>query len=302
LIWVGGGFPTLDPTSIDGDDALEVKNALQHVTDVLLDTRVTLYAVDPTSSAVGMTEITDTTQLAFAAAAGDSMTAGSDPFNASNDFDRLGPVTGGRVVRGKNDVSAQIAQAIDLATHFYTLSYTPTSTNDKAANYRKIQVICTRPGLTATTRSGYYATPPQMEHTTRTAAYDLATAAESSLPLNGLQVTVEPDEVPSAAPNSFIVRVRATDLTWSTNSDGSSTASVYILAGSLNSRRELAERMVQGMTATAKAGTNLRDPSHFADFTIIGPAHAKTPNLRFVVRDSKSGRIGAVDFKPAEIH
>jgi VWFA-related protein len=76
LIWVGGGFPTLDPASIDGADAEEVKNALEHTTDVLLETRITLYAVDPASLAAGLTEITDSSQLAFATAAGDSMAAG----------------------------------------------------------------------------------------------------------------------------------------------------------------------------------------------------------------------------------
>src|ERR1039457_5341462 len=73
LIWVGGGFPSLDPESIDGDDLQEVKDTLQHVTDVLLDTRVTLYAVDPTSLALGMTEITDASQMAFVLAAGASL-------------------------------------------------------------------------------------------------------------------------------------------------------------------------------------------------------------------------------------
>jgi VWFA-related protein len=302
LIWVGGGFPTLDPTSIDGDDAQEVKNALRHVTDVLLDTRVTLYAVDPTSSAVGLTEITDPTQLEFAIAAGDSLTAGSDPFNASNDFDNLGPVTGGRVVRGRNDVSAQLAQAIDLGTHFYTISYTPDSTSETAASYRKIRVVCTNPALTATTRTGYYTNSAQLERSTDTAAYDLATAAESSLPLNGLRVLVEPDDSPGAGQNSFLVRVKAADLVWQTRSDGSSTASVYILAGALNSHHELGGRAVEAMTATAKPGTDLRDPSHFADFKVTTPGHLKAPMLRFVVRDSISGRIGAADLPLTTIH
>ena len=55
LVWVGQGFPTLDPTELDEKDKQLVRDTIQHVTDVLLDTRVTLYAVDPTSSAAGMT-------------------------------------------------------------------------------------------------------------------------------------------------------------------------------------------------------------------------------------------------------
>jgi VWFA-related protein len=302
LIWVGGGFPTLDPASIDGDDAQEVKNALRHVTDVMLDTHVTLYAVDPTSSAVGDTEITDPTQLEFAMAAGDSLTAGSDPFSTSNVFDKLGPLTGGRVVRGRNDVSAQLAQAIDLGTHFYTISYTPDSTSETAATYRKIKVLCTNPALTATTRTGYYTNSEKLERSTDTAAYDLATAAESSLPLNGLRISVVPDDAPGAGPNTFLVRVRAADLSWQTRSDGTSTASVYILAGALNSHKELGGRAVEAMTATARPGTDLRDPSHFADFKVTAPDHPKAPSLRFVVRDSVSGRIGAADLPLTPSH
>ena len=167
LIWVGGGFPTIDPKSIDSRDAQEVKDTLQHVTNALLDTRVTLYAIDPSSSAASVTEITDIDQQAFAQAAGDTLSGASDPFNASDDFDRLGPVTGGRVIRGKNDVAQQIASSVDLGANFYTITYTPSSTSEAAAQFRKISVVCLRAGLTATTRSGYYAGAIQQDRVRR---------------------------------------------------------------------------------------------------------------------------------------
>jgi VWFA-related protein len=302
LIWVGGGFPTLDPTSIDGADAQEVKRALQRTTDVLLETRVTLYAVDPTSSAAGLTEIIDSSQLAFAVAAGDSMTAGSDPFNASDEFDKLGPVTGGRIVRGKNDVSQQIAESVDLGSHFYTLSYTPSSASETAAAYRKIKIVCLRPGLAATTRAGYYTTPRSSEKSTEDAAYDLTTAAESSLPLNGLRIAVEPEnERKAGATNSYIVRVKASDLTWASKTDGSATASVYVLVASLNAKGKLVGHTLQGMTAIAKAGTDLHDPDRFADFVVASSDSSRQDVLRFIVRDSTSRRMGAVDL-PANRH
>ncbi len=59
LVWVGQGFPTIDPDLVTPDDDLKMKASLQHVTDTLLATRVTLYAIDPTSNAVGLTDITD---------------------------------------------------------------------------------------------------------------------------------------------------------------------------------------------------------------------------------------------------
>jgi hypothetical protein len=55
LVWVGQGFPTPDPTELDMKDQNLVSGTMQHVTDVLLNTRVTLYAVDSTGGAAGMT-------------------------------------------------------------------------------------------------------------------------------------------------------------------------------------------------------------------------------------------------------
>jgi VWFA-related protein len=294
LIWVGGGFPTLDPTMFDGNEDLIVRNTLRHVTDVLLNTRITLYAVDPTSSAAGLTEITDPEQLAFAQAAGDALSGGIDPFSAAEDFDRLGPVTGGRVVRGKNDVSQQIANSIDLGANFYTLAYTPSSAETASAKYRKIKVVVLRSGLTATTRNGYYPNPASVSPA-ETASYDLSVAAESALPLNALHLTVLPDDAPDAPRSTYIVRVRASDLQWKPEANGESTASVYVLAASMNAKKKMIGYSTKAMKATAKSGTNLQDLSHFADFVFTAPASAKAASLRFVVRDSSSGKMGSQD-------
>jgi len=301
LIWVGGGFPSLDPEALDGDDLQEVKDTLQHVTDVLLDTRITVYAVDPTSSAPGMTEITDAAQMAFVQYAGDSVEGNVDPFNASQDFDRLGPVTGGRVVRGLNDVAKQIASSVDLGANFYTISYTPSSTNEAAAQYRNIRVVCLRAGLTATTRSGYYSGKTQQEKSAATAAYDLSTAAESAMPLNGLRVTVEPDTSPNAPPDTYIVHAGVVNLSWKPKPDGSATASVYIMAASLNAKNKILGHTLLGMTASAKPATDLRDAGRTADFHFTAAPAPRSTALRFIVRDSTSGRMGSVDL-PLERH
>jgi VWFA-related protein len=208
LVWVGQGFPTLDPTELDSKDQSLVSDTIQHVTDVLLNTRVTLYAVDPTSSAAGMTEITDPTQFEFAQLAGDALTSNADPFSSNMDFDRLGPVTGGRVLRGMNDIDKQIAISVDLGTKFYTIGYSPSNASSKARQYRNIRVVCLRPGLTATTRNGYYTTPPASQNSREVLIYDLNTAALSSIPLTAQKVTVEPAKTEGA----YTVHVDASSL------------------------------------------------------------------------------------------
>jgi VWFA-related protein len=291
LLWVGGGFPTINPTTIDGDDAQEVKNALRHVTDVLMDTHVTLYAVDPSSTAAGMTEITDSSQMEFVQDAGDALTGSFDPFGASNDFNRLGPVTGGRVVRGKNDIALQIASSIDLGSRFYTIAYSPASSSEAAAQYRKIRVVCLRPGLTTATRDGYYASETPLETSSVTAAYDLTTAAESALPLNGLRVVAEA----GTARNAYIVRASAANLAWKPKDDGSAAASVYLVAASLDAKGKMLGYTMHGMTANAKPGANLNDPGKMASFAFNVQPLPKAVTLRFIVRDNLTGLMGSAD-------
>ncbi len=295
LIWVGGGFPSMDPAALEARDLQEVQDTLRHVTNVLLGTRVTLFAVDPTSTAAGMTEVTDASQMAFMQYAGDSVAGGDDPFGANDDFDKLGPVTGGRVIRGRNDVAEQIAASVERGANFYTISYTPDSNNTASAKYRKIKIVCLRPGVTASTRTGYYGGQTPKEDIAASAAYDLTTAAESSQPLNGLHVTVERDASPGAPPETYIVHVSAPNLTWTTEPNGSSRASVYVMAASLDGKNKLLAHSLHGMTANARPGANLVDESRTADFIFTAPAVAKASVLRFVVRDSGNGHIGSVD-------
>ena len=300
LIWVGGGFPTLDPGTIDGDDLHEVKDTLQHVTDVLLDSRVTLYAVDPTSSAPGMTEITDASQMNFVLAAGDGLAGNMDTFGAGEDFDALGPVTGGRVVRGVNDIGRQIASSVDLGDRFYTISYAPTSTNETAVQFRNIRVVCLRPGLSATTRRGYYSGQSEQEKSATTAAYDLSAAAQGTLPLNGIRISAEPEPSSDAPPNTYIIHADAANLSWKPRPDGSATASVYVMAVSLNVKGKMLDHTLRGMIATAKPDTDLRDPSRTADFRFIAFPALKAAKLRFIVRDSDTGRMGSFDLPLAK--
>ena len=292
LIWVGGGFPSQDPDALAARDLQEVKDTIHHVTNVLLDTRVTLYAVDPSSTAPGMTEITDATQLAFVSAVGDAGAAGTiDPFSTTEDFDRLGPVTGGRVIRARNDVAAQIADSIELGANFYTIAYTPTSTSETSAKFRHIQIVCLRPGLTVASRDGYYTGTTSPKQLLADASYDLTTAAESSVPLNGLHVAV----TPSTAAGAYVVKVNVPDLSWKPNSDSGSSASVYVLAVSLNSKNKPLGHTLLGMTANAKSDANLRDPAKTADFLFTAEPSPKAASLRFVVRDSATGRMGTFD-------
>jgi len=292
LLWVGGGFPTTDPTMIDGDDAKEVKNMLQHVTDLLLASHVTLYAVDPTSSAVGLTEITTIEQSNFAMAAG-GLSSGIDPFNSKEDFDRLGPVTGGRVIRGKNDLRQQIEAAVSLSDIYYTIGYEPAEApND--SSYRHIRVECLRPGLKVSTREGYYPLSEQQRVTQSNMADDLQAALRSSVRLNGILVQAQ-REASAAGSEKYLLHVRASDLTWKPNTNGAPETHVEAVSAQFSNKEKLLNHTVQAMTATAKPDTDLHDPARGVDFVLSIPANAHTVKTRFIIRDAASGRMGSVD-------
>jgi len=130
-----------------------------------------------------------------------------------------------------------------------------------------------------------------------TAAYDLSVAAESSLPLNGLRVSVVPDNSPNAQQSTYVIHVPAPDLTWKASANGESTASIYVLAASFDEGNKMVGHITQAMKAIAKPGTNLQDASHAANFFLTTKPASHSARLRFIVRDSASGKMGSTDVK-----
>jgi VWFA-related protein len=294
LVWVGQGFPTLDPSALTPNDDLRLTATLQHVTDTLLATRVTLYAVDPTSSAVGMTEITDADQLMFMAMTGGSAGRLMDPFDQTLDFDRLGPVTGGRVLRGMNDVSHQIDASVQLGEHFYTIGYSPTNTSEANQAFRKITVKCLRPGTTVETRDGYYPGATTRQKSTDTLSTDLNAALSAELLYTALRIRVEP-----LGSDQYSIHVAAPGLTWTTIDNGpdagKNTAQAQVMGASLSAKGAVLAHTLHTMTATAVATANVHSPSLPADFAITLVRPKGTAKMRFVVRDATNGAMGSFD-------
>ncbi len=295
VIWVGGGFPSLDPESLANNDLREVQETMKHVINQLVDTRMTLYAVDPTSTAAGMTELTDFQQMAFAQLSGELSSAPVDPVDNDADFDSLSALTGGRVIRSMNNVAKQIALSVDYGTQFYTMSYSPTNKSDTATKFRNIKVICKRPDAVVTTRKGYYTGATPKDNVKQELAYDLSTAATSSQPMNGLNVTVDRNTSVAVLNDEWIIRVQAPALTWTPQEDGSSKADVTVMAVSLDKKGRPLGHLAKGGSATAKAGVNLRDASKYANFDFTAEPAAKAVKIRFVVRDNTNGRMGTFD-------
>jgi hypothetical protein len=242
-----------------------------------------------------MVEITDPTQLEFAQAAGDSFVSNADPFGSQLDFDRLGPVTGGRVIRGMNDIDKQIADSVDLGTNFYTIGYSPSNSNSAPRQYRNIRVVCLRTGLTVTTRNGYYTTPLASQSSKESLIYDLNTAALSSILLTALKVTVESAQSETAPAGTHVVHVDASTLSWHFTNEGTSTTKVAVLVVGLSSKDKIQSHTLQSMSAITKGGADIQTSGKTADFLITIPLPKSVERLRFVVREADTGRMGTAD-------
>ena len=292
LVWVGAGFPSVDPAALTPGTDRALRHMLQHVSDTLLDARASLYAVDPTSTLPTVTEITNPVQLEFAQAT-DGGRLHIDPFDHTLDFDRLGPVTGGRILRGLNDVDREVNDSIVSGSSYYTLGYHPTGNSTEPGKFRKIKIVCLRPGLTATTHDGYYTTAPAATLAADTIGYDLNNAATASIPFNAIAFTVD-----STTPGDYTLHVRSADLDWHPRDDAP-TATVQVLVVALGAKGKILAHTLHNETASAAPGTDTRAAGQRVRFSTTLPPDPKTDlkavTLRFIVRDSFTGHMGTLD-------
>jgi VWFA-related protein len=66
--------------------------------------------------------------------------------------------SGGRVLNSGNDIAGEIAECVNDASSYYVLTFEAPPA-DGPNEYHKLDVKVEKPGLTALTRTGYYAQP-----------------------------------------------------------------------------------------------------------------------------------------------
>jgi hypothetical protein len=297
VIWVGRGFPAINIQDSTDQEAAVIQKAVQHVIDVMRDARITLTTIDPTANTTAIVDIETPEDLDIAEGAN-----GADPMAGLVNFQLLAPATGGRVYLSRNDVDAEIGTSIRDGDNYYTLSYTPTSQNDAAQPYRRISIKMSRPGLTATTRNGYYiqatapapdSAPAVLKQNLDKIAFDLGGAANSQLVYTGLQVTAHRLADP---PNAFAVDIDARDLSLQRQSEGDAQAEITLMIASFNRQNKMIAHQIQETTAPIKSDAT---SAQRAEFRIQAAIPADAARVRVVARDAVSGKMGTADLSPA---
>lgn len=163
---------------------------------------------------------------------------GYGAYSPSLGFENFVSTTGARILAGRNDVDAEIGQTAMEGTKYYTLSYVPTSAKDAAQLYRKISVKLNDPSLRVITRDGYFdgeetvdaVASNTVKKRPKQLLFDLTAAARTTMIYSGLHIE------PVQAKNGYLLKVKASDLTWAAQPDGSRLAEVTVVAVGYSNR------------------------------------------------------------------
>ena len=286
MIWIGRGFPSINMANIPVDSANRVESYVQRCVNMLRDARVTLYAVDPAGLVVDPI------------AKYGNEAAWLDPFGGNYDFSRLARATGGKSLYGRNDVDAEIGNSARNGVNFYTLTYRPTTGAMDPQKFRKISVTLDRPGLTATTRLGYYvaAGPARVNPTnpSRQLAFDLNPAATSTMVYDAVPLTLTQDPTDH---DSFKLRIEAKGLVWTYATDTEPRhANFVIVMTTFDKKGKVVKEIAKVAKIDAPADV---PPRGRIEVPIVVPVKldhdSKAVRVRFVVRIVQTGREGTAD-------
>ncbi|MGB9454966.1 MAG: VWA domain-containing protein [Bryobacteraceae bacterium] len=155
VVWISPGWPLLTGPGVElssKDQQGFFKNIVA-VSDGLRRARITLYHIDP----LGMADAGGVRTSYYKAFLKGVRTAKQVEL-ADLSLQVLAVQSGGRVLNTGNDVAGEIATCIADANAFYVLSFDGLA-GDGPNEYHALEVKIDKPGLTARTRSGYYAQP-----------------------------------------------------------------------------------------------------------------------------------------------
>jgi VWFA-related protein len=286
MIWIGRGFPNLRMSDYPLDTENRINNAVQDCVNTLRDARVTLYTIDPAG-------------LQVDPSAYGSGAAFTDPFGGNYQFARLATATGGKALYGRNDVDAEIGTAIRDGAAFYTLTYRPTNESASPQKFRRIKVTVDRPGLTVTTREGYYLAygPGRVDpqKPSQRLVTDLLSAENSTMVYDGVPLTLTRNP---GDPDSFVVHVDGRGLSWSPATDTEPRhAEVILMASTFDKKGKELKRDAKTIRVAA-TGENVPPTGRLErgiDFKYALKHDPKATRVRIVLRVTASGRIGTAD-------
>ncbi len=155
LIWVSPGWPILSGPEVElsPKQQRQIFRSIVNISDELRQARITLYDVDPlgTSDAGGFRTMYYKEFLK-------GVTRPSQVQDGNLALQVLAAQSGGLVLNSSNDVAGEITKCTQDAQNYYVLTMDAATATD-GDQYHGIEIKLDKPGLTARTRTAYYAQP-----------------------------------------------------------------------------------------------------------------------------------------------
>jgi VWFA-related protein len=155
VIWLSPGWPLLalpeNKAQLTPKDQESIFQAVVWLSAHLREARVTIYDIDPLGA-----ENAASFQAFYYENFLKGVVSADKAENGNRSLQVLAFQTGGRVLNRSNDLADLIATSVADARDYYTLTFAP-AVADRRNEYHDLQVKISKPGLTARTRTGYYA-------------------------------------------------------------------------------------------------------------------------------------------------
>jgi VWFA-related protein len=150
LIWLSSGWPSFSGPEVEltAKEQVTLFRSVVALSTELREARITLYSIDP----LGMTDAGGFPTGYYTSFLEGVIQGGNLALQV------LAVQSGGRVLNSGNDIPNLVASCLADAKAFYSISFDPPP-GDPPNEYHNLQVKIGKPGLTARTRTGYYARP-----------------------------------------------------------------------------------------------------------------------------------------------
>jgi VWFA-related protein len=297
VIWIGRGFPGLDPTVLDPHDQETFLNAVRDTVNMLLDARVTISKIDPRTNLVTSLDPQDLTGMVAPGVP-------DDPFATTFSFNAFIAQTGGRNFMYMNDLSREIQEGVSQGSNYYTMSYVPTDPAEDG-KYHKLTILVNRPGVSLRAKEGFYAGKapgqPGVEPSDRELGFDMLQAALSGMQYNGVGIQLG-DRNWDEKSGKLVVKVRVdtSTLSFEPAPGGDEKTTFFVSMAALDEKGKVLTFKSVSPTVSIPAIQTSQIPTGHTTVSAVLTLPQRTRAVRVIVRDS-SGRIGTADFDAAYI-
>jgi VWFA-related protein len=155
VIWISPGWPMLSGPGVEigAKEQANLFTTITTLSKLLRDARMTIYSIDPVGADAGVRS-----ESFYYKAFLKPVTAAKKAEPGTLALQVLATHSGGLVLSSSNDITGLIQQCVSDVDVYYTLTI-DTAPAERPDEYHAIDVKVATPGLTARTRSGYYAQP-----------------------------------------------------------------------------------------------------------------------------------------------